>query len=126
MCIAMVVVDGVFFVFVFFWLVQRSAATPLIRITRSLPSVHGMTPATKVLKAHSVHAGARVTSHPSVRKAVEGYYKYDDQASVVVDANLITSKGPGSSVNFALAIVQQLLGTEVAQRVAEPMMIPAA
>ncbi len=39
-----------------------------------------------------------MTSYPSFKKEVEGFYHYDDHARVVVDGNVITSRGPGTAL----------------------------
>ena len=40
---------------------------------------------------------------------------------VVVDGNLITSRGPGTAIEFALQLVKQLYGEQKAKDVAGPM-----
>jgi protein deglycase len=40
---------------------------------------------------------------------------------VVVDGNLITSQGPGTSIEFSLAIVEKLLGREKALELAKTL-----
>ena len=42
---------------------------------------------------------------------------------VVVDGNLTTSRGPGTALEFALALVEQLYGSEKAKEVAGPMVV---
>jgi len=42
---------------------------------------------------------------------------------VVVDGNLVTSRGPGTALEFALALVEQLYGSEKAKEVAVPMVV---
>lgn len=44
------------------------------------------------------------------------------QQRVVVDENCITSRGPGTALEFALELVRQLLGDKKAAQVAEPML----
>ena len=52
------------------------------------------------LCAAKVGFGKRLTSHPSVKTQLESDYVYETE-NVVVDSNLITSRGPGTSVfNF--------------------------
>jgi len=41
---------------------------------------------------------------------------------VVVDGNLATSSGPGTAMEFALAVVEKLLGAEAAREVAEALL----
>ncbi|KAG0344217.1 hypothetical protein BG005_001958 [Podila minutissima] len=82
-----------------------------------------------VLKAANVARGAKVTSHPSVRTELEGYFAYQDNVgkSIVVqdmDHGLITSRGPGSTFEFALAIVEQLQGAKTVDEIRGPMMFP--
>lgn len=75
--------------------------------------------------------GGPITSHPSVKEQLhEGAshtlltsaYAYEDKA-VVVAKSLVTSRGPGTSFVFALALVEKLMGPEVRAKVAAPMML---
>ena len=50
---------------------------------------------------------------------------YTDQ-TVVVDQNLITSQGPGTATDFGLALLESLMGKEIAQSVAKAMLIERA
>ncbi|KAF2272897.1 DJ-1 [Westerdykella ornata] len=67
----------------------------------------------------------RVTSHPSVRGKVEkeeGAWEYSEER-VVVDAGVVTSRGPGTALLFALTIVELLAGKEKRDEVAGPMIV---
>ncbi|XP_048730906.1 Parkinson disease protein 7 homolog [Ostrea edulis] len=75
------------------------------------------------LVSHEVKPGSSVTSHPSVKgKMEEGGYKYIEER-VVTDDKLITSRGPGTSFEFALKIVETLQGKEKADSLVEPMLL---
>jgi protein DJ-1 len=67
----------------------------------------------------------RVTSHPSVKKQiVEAGWEYAGQDErVVVDGNVITSRGPGTALAWALAIVEEVAGFEKRMEVQGPMMV---
>ena len=45
------------------------------------------------------------------------------QDSVVVDGNLITSRGPGTCFEFAIKLVEILQGSEAAQPLAGQMLV---
>ena len=66
-----------------------------------------------------------MTSHPCVKEQLEqsGNYTYSE-ARVCCDGTVITSRGPGSCFEFALAIVTALMGEQVALDIAGPMMLP--
>ncbi|KAJ3326365.1 Protein deglycase DJ-1zDJ-1, partial [Blyttiomyces sp. JEL0837] len=78
-----------------------------------------------------------VTSNPLVKdemiEPIKGYKSYSD-SRVVVDGNLITSRAPGTSFEFAFAVVEELLklrgsdcgaGAKEGNRViAEKMLLP--
>jgi hypothetical protein len=51
-----------------------------------------------VIEKSTYFQGAHVTSYPSFKKELESSYKYDDHARVVVDGNVITSRGPGTAL----------------------------
>jgi protein DJ-1 len=74
------------------------------------------------LARHGVGGGRALTSHPSVRAQVEEHGSYRE-ASVVEDDGLITSRGPGTAFEFALALVARLCGSGAAERLRAPMML---
>ncbi|KAI9721298.1 MAG: hypothetical protein M1812_002460 [Candelaria pacifica] len=65
----------------------------------------------------------RVTSHPSVKGQIieKGWEYADDEERIVIDGKVITSRGPGTALLFALTIVECLLGKEKREEIAGPM-----
>jgi 4-methyl-5(b-hydroxyethyl)-thiazole monophosphate biosynthesis len=68
-----------------------------------------------VLAAAGVLDGRRATSYP-------GFLKDATQTTVVADAvvsdnGIITSRGPGTALDFALALVTELAGRDVRDQV---------
>ena len=49
-------------------------------------------------------------------------YQYSE-ASVVADGNLVTSRGPGTAFEFALALVEKLCGVDKKKEVAAAMLL---
>ncbi|XP_062622116.1 glutathione-independent glyoxalase DJR-1.1-like [Saccostrea cucullata] len=75
------------------------------------------------LVSHKINPGSKVTSHPSVKgKMEEGGYKYSEER-VVTNDKLITSRGPGTTFEFALKIVEILQGKEKAHSLVAPMLL---
>ncbi|XP_067140535.1 Parkinson disease protein 7 homolog [Centruroides vittatus] len=76
------------------------------------------------LKSHGITVGKLLTSHPSKKEEMkEGdKYKYSEDR-VVVDGQLITSRGPGTAFEFALTIVEKLMGKEKANSLITPMLV---
>ncbi|KAH9874986.1 hypothetical protein J1614_004474 [Plenodomus biglobosus] len=65
----------------------------------------------------------KVTSHPSVADQIkEAKWVYSEERCVV-DEKVITSRGPGTALLFALTIVECLAGKEKAGEVAGPMIV---
>jgi len=62
--------------------------------------------------------GKRFTAYHSVREELGG--GLDER--VVVDGNVITSRGAGTALDFAMAIVERLCGRETADQVAQEIM----
>lgn len=62
------------------------------------------------------------TCYPSVVEYIkqDGYHNEDD---VVIDSNVITSRGPATAMFFATEIVRMLVGDEVADRVSEGLLL---
>lgn len=72
---------------------------------------------------HRVFGGRAFTSHPAVRADVEGHGSYREDR-VVVDGPLVTSRGPGTAFEFALALVARLTSGARAHGLREPMLLP--
>ncbi|KAK9833342.1 hypothetical protein WJX81_008205 [Elliptochloris bilobata] len=66
--------------------------------------------------------GKKATCHPAFVDRLADSSEAD--ARVVVDGLLTTSRGPGTSFEFALALVEQLYGKDKAEEVAQPMVLP--
>ncbi|KAI9501667.1 hypothetical protein GGI25_002940 [Coemansia spiralis] len=69
-----------------------------------------------------VQQPVQITSHPSVKEQLEHDFVYKEDR-VVVDNNLVTSRGPGTTFEFALKLVSLLAGEEKAREVAGPMVL---
>ncbi|XP_052760041.1 Parkinson disease protein 7 homolog [Mya arenaria] len=75
------------------------------------------------LASHKIGSGKSVTSHPSVKdKMTSAGYQYSEDR-VVQDGKLITSRGPGTTFEFALKIVEVLLGADKANSLVPPMLL---
>lgn len=66
--------------------------------------------------------GKKVTSYPSFKEEFKDHWTYLDER-VVVDGDLITSRGPGTSFEFALAIIEKLKGKEAMETVRDSMLV---
>ncbi|MCW8132801.1 MAG: DJ-1/PfpI family protein [Planctomycetota bacterium] len=75
------------------------------------------------LEAAGVGKGRALTSHPSVKEKLAAFGAYKEER-VVRDGKLVTSRGPGTAFEFALALIEDLLGREAAEKVAGPMLLP--
>ncbi|KAI3626696.1 protein deglycase [Malassezia furfur] len=102
---------------------QDKAVLSMLKSTYDANKVVGAICAGSLAPLHAgIGLGGPITSHPSVKEQLQEAYAYEEKA-VVVAKNLITSRGPGTSFVFALAIVEKLLGAEARAKVAAPMML---
>lgn len=74
-----------------------------------------------VLGSAGVLKGKHATAFPSYRDKLGGAV-YEEKA-VVEDGNVLTSRGPGTALNFGLAIVERLVNKEKARKIKEAMLI---
>jgi 4-methyl-5(b-hydroxyethyl)-thiazole monophosphate biosynthesis len=90
---------------------QSDAVRRLITetVAKSKP-VAAICAAPTVLEDLGLLKGRRVTSHPSVHDKLGGVNYTDDR--VVIDGGIITSRGPGTAMEFAMALVEVLAGKE--------------
>jgi 4-methyl-5(b-hydroxyethyl)-thiazole monophosphate biosynthesis len=68
-----------------------------------------------VLAAAGVLQGRRATSYPGVLADAAASTVVGD--AVVVDRGVITSRGPGTALDFALTLVAELLGPGTRRRI---------
>jgi 4-methyl-5(b-hydroxyethyl)-thiazole monophosphate biosynthesis len=74
-----------------------------------------------VLANAGVLEGRHATSYPTYRDKL-GNVSYEERP-VVEDGNVLTSRGPGTAMYFALSIVKRLCGDERAEKIKEAMLI---
>lgn len=74
-----------------------------------------------VLLHHGLLEGKKATSHPSMSGKMPLQHRAEGR--VVRDGNCLTSQGPGTAIEFALALTEALLGAEAARKVAGPMVV---
>lgn len=74
-----------------------------------------------VLQHHGLLAGRRATAHPAFIGALR---EVGETSRVVVDGGCVTSRGPGTAIEFAIELVAQLFGPDRAREVAAPMVLP--
>ncbi len=72
-----------------------------------------------VLHAAGLLRGQAITSHPSVAERLGDTRRSNDR--VVIDGNYITSQGPGTAFEFALALVTAENGSAKADELAQSM-----
>ena len=74
-----------------------------------------------VLQHHGLLGGRRATGHPSVSDRLENREEVDSR--VVVDGNCVTSRGPGTAIEFSLKLVELLFGKKKAEEQAKHMLV---
>ena len=74
-----------------------------------------------VLKSAGVIRDRQVTSYPAFQEDLSAFDYRQDR--VVVDEHLVTSRGPGTALEFSLRLVSLLAGTEKADELAKGMIV---
>ncbi len=73
--------------------------------------------APKVLASSGLLAGRRATSYPGVLDAIPFTDIQVSRQAVEIDDRIITSRGPGTAMDFALALIEKLVGADTRQQV---------
>lgn len=76
------------------------------------------------LHAAGLLQGKHATSFPGVLDRLPGSHLYLNDA-VVVDGKIVTSRGPGTAMDFALTLVELIAGPARRRAVEEPLQRPA-
>jgi len=77
------------------------------------------------LHAAGLLQGKTATSFPGVLDRLPGTHRYSNEP-VVVDDKIVTSRGPGTAMDFALTLVELLCGKAKRNAVEAPLQRPAA
>jgi protein deglycase len=77
--------------------------------------------APRVLASHGLLAGRRATAFPGALDEFDdgGFTRVDEP--VVIDGHLVTSRGPGTALDFALALIECCEGREQREAVEGPL-----
>ncbi len=100
---------------------SRALAALLKELDRQEKYLTAICAAPIVLASCQLLEGKEVTSHPSVREQLEGV-TYREEA-VVKDGRIVTSRGPGTALAFALALVETVVGHERAADLRRAMLV---
>lgn len=74
------------------------------------------------LNQHNIGHGRKLTSYPSFGDKLKANYTYCDD-NVVVDDNLVTSRGPGTAFDFALKLAELMKGAATATKLRKDMLV---
>lgn len=85
-------------------------------------NVSAICAAPMVLGTLGLLKGKNATAYPGFEQYLEGA-NVDKTASVIKDGNIITGRGPGLTMDFALKIVEVLKGQTVSDEVAEQLLL---
>lgn len=77
-----------------------------------------------VLSDAEVLKGKRCTIYPGMESELEKGGGIPSEDIVVVDGNIITSRGPATALPFALKVVEKLVGKKIVEEVGKRMLVP--
>ncbi len=90
----------------------------LLKQNRSKGMIAAICAAPLVLLENEILEGNRkITSHPSVEQRFVNQNYLTEK--VVVDSNIVTSRGVGTAIDFALKLIEITVGKEVSQKIAK-------
>ena len=98
---------------------DANVKTVVNRLRQERKSIAAICAAPMALAAYGITEGKRVTSYPSCQDEMEKLQPssvYIDEA-VVEDDFLITSRGPGTAIEFSLRLITKLCGKEKSEEI---------
>jgi 4-methyl-5(b-hydroxyethyl)-thiazole monophosphate biosynthesis len=93
------------------------------RLTSTAREVAAICAAPSALAQWQLLSGKTATSYPGFEDKLRGAGAKVSEERVVVDGNLTTSRGPGTALEFALQLVENLRGREARERLAAQMLV---
>lgn len=100
---------------------DQRVSTLLQEMARAGKHTCAICAAPAVLKKAGVLQGKAITSHPVMRDELKDLTYLEDR--VVVDGKVVTSRGPGTAMEFSLELVRILAGPQKAQELAAVMLV---
>jgi 4-methyl-5(b-hydroxyethyl)-thiazole monophosphate biosynthesis len=97
----------------------------LVRMAASGRFTAAICAAPKVLAASGLLDGREATSYPGVLNGLDIPSLHYRDDPVVQDGKVITSRGPGTAMDFALALIEALAGAQKRAEVEEKLVRPA-
>ncbi|HNS95585.1 MAG TPA: DJ-1/PfpI family protein [Polyangiaceae bacterium] len=95
------------------WLVEKMAQEGKL--------VAAICAAPMAIASTKAHLGRKMTAYPGFETYLEGATVLSDR--VVVDANMVTSRGPGTALDFALTLVEKLRDQKTALDLRKKMLV---
>lgn len=89
---------------------NEKVKTIIQNMHRSKKQVAAICAAPTILRTAGILKNTTVTSHPSVKDQLQDIDYSEDR--VVVDGNIVTSRSPGTALEFALTLVEILFGKD--------------
>jgi 4-methyl-5(b-hydroxyethyl)-thiazole monophosphate biosynthesis len=80
--------------------------------------------APKVLVSNGVLNGRKLTAYPGALAAINTQAVHITGNPVEIDGNILTSRGPGTAMDFALQLIETLLGKAARDKVEVPLQRP--
>lgn len=80
-------------------------------------------PAVALLPNGLLPEGVPVTGHPAFMDRLSEADRVESRVAVYVGSKLVTSRGPGTAIEMALAVVREIEGGSAAEAVAGPMLV---
>lgn len=63
----------------------------------------------------------QATCYPALMEKLAAYAAATSESRVQVDGTVVTSRAPGTTMEFAITLIEQLIGKEKADEVAGPL-----
>ena len=92
----------------------------LVRFEAEGRDIAAICAAPMVLGHKGVLRGRKATVYPGLESELTGAYPSEEK--VVIDRGVITSKGPGTAMDFALALIRYLKDEKIAESVREGLL----
>ena len=93
----------------------------ITRLSAENKFVAAICAAPKVLATNGILNGKKATAYPGSLDALDTSAIQLSQTPIEMDDKVITSRGPGTAMDFALSLIETLLGKEARESVEKPL-----
>lgn len=104
---------------------EKAALVKAFLLNHTDSQIAAICAAPSLLARFDLLKGKRAAVYPGFENVLKEHHAIIENKNVITDGNVTTSRGPGTALQFSLALVEKLRSATVANELAQKMLVTA-